>query len=90
MYPSVTGLLEVGQNYRYIFRGRAEVAELADALDSKSSGPKGRVGSTPTFGTSFPVRLCLPDATVVPPNGGINSIGRFTPMKSGRAPMLSG
>jgi hypothetical protein len=28
----------------------AEVAELADALDSKSSGPLARVGSTPTFG----------------------------------------
>ena|GEM_PF-5906110 len=30
---------------------QAEVAELADALDSKSSVPKGRVGSSPTFGT---------------------------------------
>ena len=29
---------------------KAEVAELADALDSKSSVPKGRVGSSPTFG----------------------------------------
>lgn len=29
----------------------AEVAELADALDSKSSVLKRRVGSTPTFGT---------------------------------------
>jgi hypothetical protein len=31
----------------------AEVAELADALDSKSSGPLARVGSTPTFGISL-------------------------------------
>lgn len=31
-------------------RRQAEVAELADALDSKSSVPKGRVGSSPTFG----------------------------------------
>jgi len=30
----------------------AEVAELADALDSKSSVLKRRVGSTPTFGTN--------------------------------------
>lgn len=29
----------------------ADVAELADALDSKSSVPKGRVGSTPSIGT---------------------------------------
>ena len=29
----------------------AEVAEPADALDSKSNGPCARVGSTPTFGT---------------------------------------
>jgi hypothetical protein len=30
---------------------KAEVAELADALDSKSSVPQRRVGSSPTFGT---------------------------------------
>ena len=30
----------------------AEVAELADAGDLKSPGPKGRVGSIPTFGTT--------------------------------------
>src|SRR5690606_7467111 len=30
----------------------AEVAEPADAADSKSVVPKGRVGSTPTFGTA--------------------------------------
>ncbi len=30
----------------------ARVAELADARDSKSRGPLGRVGSTPTSGTS--------------------------------------
>ena len=29
----------------------AQVAELVDALDSKSSGPQGRVGSSPTLGT---------------------------------------
>ena len=29
----------------------ARVAELADARDSKSRGPLGRVGSTPTSGT---------------------------------------
>ena len=32
----------------------AEVAELADALDSKSSVLNGRVGSSPTFGTYAP------------------------------------
>ena len=30
--------------------GRAEVAELEDALDSKSSGAWPRAGSTPAFG----------------------------------------
>ena len=30
---------------------RAEVAELADARDSKSRGPCGHEGSTPSFGT---------------------------------------
>ena len=30
---------------------KAEVAELADAGDSKSPGPCALVGSTPTFGT---------------------------------------
>ncbi len=30
----------------------AEVAELADAADSKSAGLNTRVGSTPTFGTN--------------------------------------
>ncbi len=34
-----------------ILEGRAGVAELADAVDSNSTGPKGRVGSTPTPGT---------------------------------------
>ena len=32
---------------------RAEVAELADARDSKSRAPRGHVGSTPTFGTTL-------------------------------------
>lgn len=31
----------------------AEMAELVDALDSKSSDPQSRVGSSPTFGTNF-------------------------------------
>src|SRR4030042_4734466 len=31
---------------------RAEVAELADARDSKSRGPCGHEGSTPSFGTN--------------------------------------
>jgi hypothetical protein len=30
------------------------VAELADARDSKSCAPKGRVGSIPSAGTTFP------------------------------------
>lgn len=30
----------------------AGVAELVDALDSKSGAPKGRVGSSPTSGTT--------------------------------------
>ena len=34
---------------------QAEVAELADAPDSKSGGPLGRVGSTPTFGIALVV-----------------------------------
>lgn len=33
-------------------RRRAEVAELADARDSKSRAPCGHEGSTPSFGTS--------------------------------------
>jgi hypothetical protein len=37
--------------------GRAEVAELEDALDSKSSGALPRAGSTPAFGIPAP----LPD-----------------------------
>jgi hypothetical protein len=32
----------------------AEVAELEDALDSKSSGALPRAGSTPAFGISLP------------------------------------
>ncbi len=32
---------------------QAEVAELADAGDSKSPGVSPRVGSTPTFGTAY-------------------------------------
>ena len=35
-----------------IFAPRAEVAELVDAHDSKSCA-LGRVGSIPTFGTSY-------------------------------------
>ena len=36
----------------------AGVAELADALDSKSCGRKGRVGSIPTFGNRlFPYEM---------------------------------
>jgi hypothetical protein len=33
---------------------RAEVAELEDALDSKSSGASPRAGSIPAFGTCLP------------------------------------
>jgi hypothetical protein len=33
---------------------RAEVAELVDALDSKSSGASPRAGSIPAFGISLP------------------------------------
>jgi hypothetical protein len=33
--------------------GNAEVAELADARDSKSRAPCGHEGSTPSFGTSL-------------------------------------
>ena len=32
---------------------RAEVAELADARDSKSRAPRGHEGSTPSFGTKL-------------------------------------
>lgn len=35
-----------------IINSNAEVAELADAADSKSAGLNTRVGSTPTFGTN--------------------------------------
>ena len=31
---------------------QAEVAELADARDSKSRAPRGHEGSTPSFGTN--------------------------------------
>ena len=34
----------------------ARVAELADARDSKSRDPRGRVGSTPTSGTARCIR----------------------------------
>jgi hypothetical protein len=33
----------------------AEVAELGDALDSKSSGAKPRAGSIPAFGITSPL-----------------------------------
>jgi hypothetical protein len=36
--------------------GRAEVAELEDALDSKSSGALPRAGSIPAFGISVSPR----------------------------------
>jgi hypothetical protein len=36
----------------YLRSMRAEVAELVDALDSKSGAPKGRAGSIPAFGTT--------------------------------------
>jgi hypothetical protein len=36
---------------------RAEVAELEDALDSKSSGATPRAGSTPAFGIPAPSRF---------------------------------
>ena len=36
---------------RYDPATQAEVAELADAADSKSGSLQGRVGSIPTFGT---------------------------------------
>ena len=39
---------------------RAEVAELEDALDSKSSGATPRAGSTPAFGIGL---LTLTDKT---------------------------
>ena len=44
----------------YYVRAVAEVAELADAADSKSAAPKERAGSTPAFGTSYEIFL-LPD-----------------------------
>ena len=34
----------------------AEVAEQADAVDSKSTGPRAREGSTPSLGTTPPLR----------------------------------
>ena len=39
---------------------RAEVAELVDALDSKSSGASPRAGSIPAFGISSPPRHHAP------------------------------
>jgi hypothetical protein len=42
---------------------RAEVAELEDALDSKSSGALPRAGSTPAFGIGF---LTLTEKTTDP------------------------
>ena len=43
------GLQPLGITCRTV-EDRAEVAELADALDSKSSGASPRAGSTPAFG----------------------------------------
>jgi hypothetical protein len=43
---------------------RAEVAELEDALDSKSSGASPRAGSIPAFGIGFP---SLTEETTDPP-----------------------
>jgi hypothetical protein len=37
----------------------AEVAELGDALDSKSSGAKPRAGSIPAFGITSPILASL-------------------------------
>ena len=42
---------------------RAEVAELEDALDSKSSGAWPRAGSTPAFGITV---MLAPDSVIVP------------------------
>jgi hypothetical protein len=39
------------ERLRYYLRPQAEVAELADAQDSKSCAPCGHGGSTPPFGT---------------------------------------
>jgi hypothetical protein len=43
---------------------RAEVAELEDALDSKSSGALPRAGSIPAFGIGF---FTLTEKTTSPP-----------------------
>jgi hypothetical protein len=47
---------------------RAEVAELEDALDSKSSGAKPRAGSIPAFGIRSPL-LLTPDCAPKPGTG---------------------
>ena len=43
----------VQSNNMIKFKCSAEVAELADAPDSKSGGRLARVGSNPTFGTIY-------------------------------------
>lgn len=45
--------LTTGEKYLIVFPARAEVAELADALESGSSERKAHAGSTPAFGTIF-------------------------------------
>jgi hypothetical protein len=52
--------LTPGEFLGYYERPRAEVAELADAQDSKSCAPCGHEGSTPSFGTPEINRLQTP------------------------------
>ena len=58
--PAAAGVLrtsaavpvDAGFAVAWVPLGRAGVAELVDALDSKSGALTGRVGSNPTFGTT--------------------------------------
>ena len=54
----------------FIATDSAEVAELADARDSKSRGPCGHEGSTPSFGT-----MILLDLHVSPPSPPFDLLG---------------
>ena len=51
----VGGYLDPSGEFGYTVRSTAEVAELADAHDSKSCSVR-NVGSIPTFGTEYPCK----------------------------------
>ncbi len=67
---AATGIDKTGASRT--IKAQAEVAELADAGDSKSPGVSPRVGSTPTFGTA-PTGPFLPGPRVFYGTGRANT-----------------